>query len=346
MVGGGLAGAFVAAALVGAGARVVQWHAPQPGAASPAAAGLYNVLTGAQPSLSWRAPELVAALHAAFAQGPLRPLAGLLHALPIVRPLHTPAQVNAAEALAFAQGPLRAWVAPPAPELPPHLATLRLEGAGWLDAPALLQQLPAVLAATGRYRLHLAAWAPPAPTAGPARPTVVATGVWLHTHPDYSARPLQPLKGQVLVLRPPRGAPPLPYALVGGLYVLPRPDGSLLLGSTHEPRPSHPHPTPEARAELLARLAEAWPAAQGATVIDHWAGLRPTTPDRRPLLGRAPDRPLWFVGGLGTKGVLQAPALAQWLVAAVAQHAQGLTGPPPWPDEVDWGRRALWPPAR
>ena len=50
-------------------------------------------------------------------------------------------------------------------------------------------------------------------------------------------------------------------------------------------------------------------------VIDHQVGIRPTTPDRRPIIGKHPIfKNLLLFNGLGTKGYLMAPLLAKEFV--------------------------------
>ena len=50
-------------------------------------------------------------------------------------------------------------------------------------------------------------------------------------------------------------------------------------------------------------------------VVDHQVGIRPTTPDRRPIIGKHPTfNNLLLFNGLGTKGYLMAPLLAKEFV--------------------------------
>ena len=50
-------------------------------------------------------------------------------------------------------------------------------------------------------------------------------------------------------------------------------------------------------------------------IIDQKAGIRPSTLDRRPLIGRHPIyKQLYILNGLGTRGVLLAPYLSKCLL--------------------------------
>jgi glycine oxidase len=339
LVGGGLAGLFLASELITRGHHVLLYDQPSPNSGSPVAAGLFNVITGAKPSLTWRAPELVAELNAAFAHGPLSDLAALLYRVPILRMLDSVEAVNdwssypspdAAEFSIHVNDPL-AWRG-----IRPHQGVLRLEGLGWLDAQAFLPAATAALSATSQFTRIDHAY--PGDATGPV---VYCEGIGINANPLYRGRKLQPLAGDVLHIRLPIELQQLlgPHVLVGGGYLVPRPDGTALLGSTYLPGVMPHQPTAEARASLLATLARWLPHlhTEQVEVLDHWVGIRATTPDRRPLLGRLPDANSWFMNGLGTKGVLHAPLLARWLADALE------TGELNWPPEVDMFRRALQP---
>ena len=64
-------------------------------------------------------------------------------------------------------------------------------------------------------------------------------------------------------------------------------------------------------------------------IIDHKASMRPTTIDRRPMIGFHPDyKNIYLLNGLGSRGVLLAPTLSCWLYNHIYKSA-------PIPKEVD-----------
>jgi glycine/D-amino acid oxidase-like deaminating enzyme len=68
--------------------------------------------------------------------------------------------------------------------------------------------------------------------------------------------------------------------------------------------------TDEARKELREKLAILTDASYD--VIDQNAGVRPTTMDRRPLIGQHEVfSGLYVMNGLGTKGYMIAPLIAK-----------------------------------
>ena len=93
-------------------------------------------------------------------------------------------------------------------------------------------------------------------------------------------------------------------------WVLPVTSGTAWVGATHEPGVSDSLPTPTARAALesSARLM----LARAFATSGHRAGVRVNLPDRRPLAGLHAANPrIGFMNGLGAKGALLAPMLAQ-----------------------------------
>ena len=61
---------------------------------------------------------------------------------------------------------------------------------------------------------------------------------------------------------------------------------------------------PEDQAKLM-------PSLRGWALADHWAGLRPKSPDGLPLLGPSGRDGVFIAGGQYRNGILFAPAIAQ-----------------------------------
>jgi glycine/D-amino acid oxidase-like deaminating enzyme len=81
----------------------------------------------------------------------------------------------------------------------------------------------------------------------------------------------------------------------------------MLLGSTMERSGFECHVTNEGLAQIFRGAARHLPALMHAAVLRTWAGLRPTTPDGRPIVGGDPEIDhLWYATGHGRNGVLLA----------------------------------------
>ncbi|HUJ26098.1 MAG TPA: FAD-dependent oxidoreductase [Myxococcales bacterium] len=133
-------------------------------------------------------------------------------------------------------------------------------------------------------------------------PDVICAGSW-------SGAPVFPVKGEIIALD---ARPPRQVVFGGGGYVVPRGDLTLI-GATAEETGFDPVPTAKGRAYLLGVAAKH--GYQNASVVDHWAGLRPATRDRLPLLGRTTGGVI-LASGHFRNGVLLAPVTAR-IVAAL-----------------------------
>jgi glycine oxidase len=118
---------------------------------------------------------------------------------------------------------------------------------------------------------------------------VIATGAW--TDPllePLGWRPgIHPVRGQIALLD--TGRPLLRRVLMWGeRYLVPRPDGRVLVGSTQEYVGFDKRTTATAISELLTVASALVPALGAAQVERCWAGLRPGSPDGLPYLGPVP----------------------------------------------------------
>ncbi len=120
--------------------------------------------------------------------------------------------------------------------------------------------------------------------------------------------PIRPNKGQVLNVE--IDGPGPDRILNFGHFLLPVGNGKYRLGATYEHSPKDLQPTGQAR-ELLEQSLNAVSTMPAAKVSRHLAGIRPTVPDRKPLIGPLPDNPRLFVfNGFGSKGVMYCPHFA------------------------------------
>jgi glycine oxidase len=81
----------------------------------------------------------------------------------------------------------------------------------------------------------------------------------------------------------------------GARYLVPRPDGRVLVGSTEENVGFDKRTTAAAIGELLGFAFTLVPELAAAHVERTWAGLRPGSPDGLPFLGRVPGFDNLFV---------------------------------------------------
>ncbi|MEZ4353694.1 MAG: FAD-dependent oxidoreductase [Myxococcota bacterium] len=154
---------------------------------------------------------------------------------------------------------------------------------------------------------------------------VVAAGPWTTVLLGASGLPpsargscaIEPVRGQILELLP---VAPLPRAMLRarGIYLVPKRDGSCIVGATEERRGFERRVTAGGLAWLLERAAAVWPELEQASFVRAWAGLRPVSPDGRPWIGAWPGPPgLVVAAGHGRNGVLLAPITAALVADAI-----------------------------
>ena len=145
---------------------------------------------------------------------------------------------------------------------------------------------------------------------------ILAAGAWtscVEGLPPEAVPPVIPIKGEIVVLTPPAGAN-LPKHVVWGneIYVVPRTE-RLLVGATMERAGFDTGKSSEACRWLLRQSAGLMPVLKGWEVAEHWAGLRPATPDGLPILGQTVVEGLYVASGQFRNGILFAPAVADAL---------------------------------
>ncbi len=147
-----------------------------------------------------------------------------------------------------------------------------------------------------------------------ARHIVFAEGFGIQANPYFKYLPLDGTKGELLLVRAPGLS--LDVILNASLFILPRGNNLFKVGATYEWTDKSNDPTLAGRSELEAKLRDILTC--DFEVVGHYAGVRPTVRDRKPLIGTHPDFPrLHILNGLGTRGVMLAPAMAKSLFSHI-----------------------------
>jgi glycine oxidase len=123
--------------------------------------------------------------------------------------------------------------------------------------------------------------------------------------------PVRPAKGQMVAMR--GGAELERVVWSENVYLVPRNDGRILAGATVEYIGFEKTPTAGGLAKLLSAAIEVVPGLAGASLEEHWAGLRPDTPDHLPILGPTDMDGLLIATGHFRSGSLLAPITARLL---------------------------------
>ncbi|HMK07294.1 MAG TPA: FAD-dependent oxidoreductase [Flavobacterium sp.] len=143
-----------------------------------------------------------------------------------------------------------------------------------------------------------------------AKHILFAEGFGMHSNPFFKDLPLDGAKGELLIIK----APELDLDVIvnTNVFILPLGDGLFKVGATYNWTDKTDAPTPEAKQELIERLKEILTC--DFEIISHFAGVRPTVKDRKPLVGTHAQHPsIHILNGLGTRGVMLGPAMAKVL---------------------------------
>lgn len=139
---------------------------------------------------------------------------------------------------------------------------------------------------------------------------VFAEGYGMLGNPFFNYLPLDGTKGELLVIK--CKDLDLDVILNSSLYFVPLGENLFKVGATYNWDDKTNVPTEKGKNELLEKIASIIDCE--FEIIEHLSGVRPTVNDRKPLLGtHSVHEKLHVFNGLGTRGVLIAPELAQIL---------------------------------
>jgi glycine oxidase len=121
--------------------------------------------------------------------------------------------------------------------------------------------------------------------------------------------PVRPVKGQMLAVI---GGPSQKHVVrAEEVYLVPRTDGRLVIGSTLEEAGYDKRTDANTIQRLLHAAVEVMPGLAEARIHDDWAGLRPVTPDDLPILGETHLKGYFVSTGHFRDGIMLAPITAQ-----------------------------------
>ena len=220
----------------------------------------------------------------------------------------------------------------------------KVHAAGWVDVPALLQALEAHFEV--HHNVEHQTWNVDDGLPAGADVLVDCRGVGAADELSKVGVQINPNHGDVLTLSTPLEGPHAldsgGHTINNGKWLLPthRQTGRQhwRLGATYAWHKTKASPDGHAADELRKHMAKVWDGASreawgNAQLEKHEAGLRPASPDRRPMVGPWPGQPkgVLMLNGLGTRGVLVGPSAA---LALVRWWMDGV----PIPEEMDLSR--------
>lgn len=150
-----------------------------------------------------------------------------------------------------------------------------------------------------------------------AKSFLVANGSWMR---QLLPVPIEPHKGQSIALKMPQGKPSLLKRVLFAQdsYIVPKSDGRIVVGATVEAGSFDANVTPAGIMHVLHHAMQLVPGLADLPIDETWVGLRPTTPDKGPILGKSPWKNLFLAGGYWRNGVLLAPKTGQLIAQLIA----------------------------
>jgi len=163
---------------------------------------------------------------------------------------------------------------------------------------------------------------------------IVASGAWTTGLLESTGLtlPIEPVRGQMILFKGPPGLVSR-ITLYKGRYVIPRRDGHVLVGSTLEYVGFEKQTTQQGLQDLKQSAFELIPDLAAQPIVQHWAGLRPGSPDGIPMTGPHPEIANLFINaGHFRNGVVLGPATARLLADQLSGRSPDLDPQPYLPE--------------
>jgi len=313
IVGQGLAGTLASEAGLNAGLDVHVVDAGMPSASS-VAAGMYNPMSFRRIVEVWDARAHWDAMQATY-----RRFEDLLNQ-PFLHPLPIRKRIPNADyaALWDSQAATLPWISEVETDGQGGQYG-EVHGGGWVDVKALILAWRDHLQAEKRFETRH--WTASGSESWDA--IVDCRGVASRQDAELGPLDIRANRGEILTVGT-KGTPvPTQFIDNFGKWTLPIGGDQHRLGASYEWNRTDLNPTPDTRDFLLATLQKQHDSPLNLEVLEHNAGLRPVSKDRRPAVGPRQGHPSHFVfNGLGTRGVLIGPRWANHLIDGLLGHVQ------------------------
>ncbi len=152
-----------------------------------------------------------------------------------------------------------------------------------------------------------------------AKRIVFCEGFGVKENPYFNSLPMREAKGELITIHAPNLK--VDFLIKSAIFVLPIGNDHYKVGATFNWVDKTKTPTTEGKNELEFKLSSV--ISCDYKIVDHVAGIRPTIKDRRPLIGmHKKHKQLVILNGLGTRGVMIAPLMAQKLFRNIEKGEQ------------------------
>lgn len=151
---------------------------------------------------------------------------------------------------------------------------------------------------------------------------IITPGANAQNLPELQHLPLSSVKGQIVEISWPQDIPIPQFSINGHKYIVANTEKrTCILGATFEH--NQPEAVPDhtvAYNDIMPPVISLFPALQNAEVLNYYAGMRSSSATRLPIISRIKEN-LWFLGGLGSKGLLYHGLTGDMLAQAVLKQS-------------------------
>ena len=329
IVGQGLAGTLLAFSLLEKGEEVLIADDYKHASASQVAAGMWNPVTFKRLAASWLAKEMLEEMNLTFRKLEEKLHTSFFHSLPVARIFNSIQDANFwdeksdhPEVGRFLSARTNVNVQA---NFDSPFGNSEVNECGWLNVPLFREVAKnyfiqhenfieeAVNEADVQYTPEGVLWKERS-----FDKLILCNGIGVNKWKGFETLDLIPNHGQVLDLKIENLE--LDAIVNFGQFLLPFGNNKFRLGATYNWNEVPDEPTEEAKELLLSELK--LKLEKDVFVESQKTGFRPTTRDRRPIIGFAKENEMLGVfGGLGSKGVLLAPYFAKLFTSVLTEGA-------------------------
>jgi len=320
IVGQGVAGSVLAWTLDQRGCSVLLADDPALPSASGVAAGIVNPLTGRKLVRTWKADELFPFLHQYYTGIEEELGVRFFHPKTIYRPFRS--ESEKADYLALINDPAAHAYARESADNQRYSSYINnpyggldVHQAGWVDLTEFVRLIKGYFVRKNQYyegnidssdliiKEGNVKW-----NGITINKVIFCDGVQARENPLFGYLPYNPVKGQILTAVIENY--PITAIVNQGVFILPVRPGLVRIGATYSWHDLDWQTTDDGRSFLESKVKPVLRVPY--QIVAQQAGIRPSTKDRRPLVGIHPEHPaVGIFGGMGTKGVSLAPYLAE-----------------------------------
>ncbi|MCF6208228.1 MAG: FAD-binding oxidoreductase [Ghiorsea sp.] len=304
IVGQGLAGSLLAWTLLQQGKAVRIFAGDKP-SASRVAAGLINPVTGQRFVLANNTPEMLTYAKKFYQDIETRLNIQCFHEKPMFRLFSSQKeQENCEKRLKNEKYDVFLDNTSPPKSLLAEHGGITQNHTAWLDTNILLDALHTYFEQLNiiTYRNFEAETT--------EQHVIYCEGYHMMFNPLFSWLPLQPAHGEIITCD---SKQTLPDAIINkGKWLLPTSQNTCRIGATFDTKMTTPTLLESSKQQLLAFAEGVFSEKHDFNVVEHQAGIRPTTLDKQPFIGFHPKyKNIAIFNGFGSRGSLMIPWYSQ-----------------------------------